>query len=88
MLQTFTKYPIGSYLYFYEATFVTYYQSTQPGLYEELKSLYVKYCKITALHFANNSSISENQRLVDDFVGLNKRLITFHLRMFLESGQF
>lgn len=57
-------------------------------MYEFLKNTYIEYCNITALHFKNKNVISENQRLVDDFIGLNKRLITFHLRMFLESGQF
>ena len=58
-------------------------------MYEFIKSLYSEYCKITAIHISNNPNIiSENQRLVDDFIGLSKRMITFHLRMFLESGQF
>lgn len=88
MLRTFKIYPIGSYLYFYEATFATYYQYPQPEMQEYLKKLYIEYCQTAFSYLKSNISISENQRLVDDFIGLNKRLVSFHLRMFLESQQF
>ena len=54
MVSTYNKYPIGSYLYFFEATFATYYESQDREIYEFIKNLYMEYCRITSMHFSKN----------------------------------
>lgn len=39
------------------------------------------------MHLGSPDKIANYQHLVDDFIGLNKRIVTFDTRMFLESGQ-
>lgn len=87
VLASYKKYPINSFLYLFEVTFTVYYTSTQAELITYLKNLYNEYCMITYNHLSNATGIANLQHLADDFIGLNKRIITFHTRMFLESGQ-
>lgn len=87
VIVAYKKYPINSYVYLYQVTFTVYYQSRQAELVNYLKSLYAQYCSISYKHLASANDIANYQHLSDDFVGLNKRIVTFHTRMFLESGQ-
>lgn len=87
VVTAFQTYPICSYVYLYEATFKTYYDSKNAELLNFLSLLYIKMCEITYKHISDLNKIHELHHLVDDFIGLNKRIITFHTRMFFESGQ-
>ncbi len=52
-----------------------------------MKQLYIEYCNITYVYLAKSVEIDNFEHLIDDFVGLSKRIITFDTRMFFESGQ-
>lgn len=87
ILESYRKFPINSLIYIYEVAFTVYYQSTQAELVTFLKQLYIEYCNITYVYLAKSLEIDNFEHLIDDFVGLSKRIITFDTRMFFESGQ-
>lgn len=64
-----------------------YYKSQNPEILAYIKSLYIEICNISYQHLHDPSCVETYQHLADDFVGLSKRVITFHTRMFFESGQ-
>jgi hypothetical protein len=79
----YKKYPINSYIYLFEVTFTVYYKYKQEDLITYLKTLYQDYCTITYKHLGTEQAIVNYQHLADDFIGLNKRIVTYHTKMFL-----
>lgn len=84
LLAAFEKYPVCSYLYVVEVAVTVL---AGPEWEQYLLGVFQRVCVITYHHLSSLERLERYSYLLDDFIGMSKRLFLINARVILTSGQ-
>jgi hypothetical protein len=82
---TYEQFPVCSYVYLVEVAVTVF--CGHSDFAEYFKGVYIRFCEITYSHLNSREKIERYHFLLDDFIGMNKRLFIFNANIVLTSGQ-
>lgn len=85
VMDSFRKNPICSYVYLVQIVITVFSKKEQTQAY--LLNLYKLFCEICAYHLSDSNKVEKYSFLLDDFIGMNKRLFVYNSSLLLKSGE-